>query len=61
MFPQQHPRPTLDELFLYRHDSDGAIAYIPEDRSSSDIYHLRFSSAQTISRLQFLVEVDLVR
>lgn len=47
--PHQYLRPTPGKVSLYLHDLDGTTTYITDDRSSSDVYHLRFAGTQTIA------------
>ena len=61
--PHQTPRRTRGELSLHTHDPNGASAFIPDDRSSDNVYHLRFAGNKDISlssKLR-LVKVNLVR
>ena len=61
--PNQGPGLLLDELSLLHHDPNRAAAFVPDDRSTDDIYHLRYAGTRTISlsTTPILVEVNLVR
>ena len=61
--PHQPHQPIRGELGLHHHDRNGAAAFIPDDRSTDDVYHLRFSGPNTISlsSTPTPVEVNLVR
>ena len=61
--PHQPPEPTRGELHLHHSDPNGASAFVPDDRSTDDIYHLRFAGpiAISLSTTPTLVEVNLVR
>ena len=61
--PRQFPEPTLGELSLFHHDSKRTTDVNPDDRSTSDIYHLRYTDTQVISppTTPALVGVNLVR
>jgi len=61
--PHQPPGPALGELSLFHHDPDGAAAFVADDHSTNDIYHLRYTGTQAISlsTTPTLVEVNLVR
>ena len=61
--PHQLPEPTLGELSRSHYDPDRASAFIPDDRSPHDIYHLRYAGAETISlsAVPTRVNVNLAR
>jgi len=48
---------------LNHHDPNGASAFIPDDRSTDDVYHLRFAGnkAISLSSTPKLVKVNLAR
>ena len=54
---------TRGELSLSHHDPNGASAFIPDDRSTDDVYHLRFAGnkAISLSSTPQLAKVNLVR
>ena len=60
--PHQPPRPTRGELSLHHHDPNMASAFIPDDRYTDDVYHLRFAGTKVISFSSSpkLVKVNLV-
>ena len=47
--PHQPPQPTRGALSLHHHDPNGASAFIPDDRYTDDVYHLRFAGMKVIS------------
>ena len=61
--PHQPPEPTRGELSLNHHDPNGASAFVPDDRSTDNVYHLRFTgpTAISLSTTPTLVEVNRVR
>ena len=61
--PHQLPEPTLGELSRSHYDPDRASAFIPDDRSPYDVYHLPYVDAETISlsAIPTLANVNLVR
>ena len=40
LLPHHPPQPIQGELSLRDHDPKGASAFIPDDRSTDNIYHL---------------------
>ena len=62
LLPHHPPQPIRGKLSLYHHDPNGASAFIPDNRSADDIYHLRFTGEPQLSRFRpTLFEVNLVR
>ena len=61
--PHQPPGPLLGELSLLHHDLNRAATFIPDGRSTDDVYHLRYAGTRTtsLSTTPTLVEVNLVR
>ena len=61
--PHQPPQPTRGELSLHHHDPNGASAFIPDDRYTDDVYHLRFAGTEvmSLSSSPKLVKGNLVR
>ena len=61
--PHQPPQPIRGELSLHHHDTNGASAFIPDDRYTDDIYHLRFAGTKVISLSSSpkVIKVNLVR
>ena len=61
--PHQPPGPLFGDLSLLHHDHNRAAAFIPDDRSEDDVYHLQYAGIRTISFLTTpaLVKVTLVR
>ena len=61
--PHQPPQPTRGELSLHHHDTNGASAFIPDDRYTDDVYHSRFTGTKvmSLSSSPKLINVNLVR
>ncbi len=61
--PHHNPPPTQGELTLHHHGPSGTSAFIPDDRYTDDVYHLRFAGTKTVSLspTPTLVKVNLVR